>query len=1491
MPFQIGTRCWYPIEELGWIGAEIIDRNDSEKNITLQLENDEIKIIPIPNYTNQDLTKLNNDDIKDELMLRNPPIMETTDDLTSLSYLNEPAVLHAIKERFTIDKNIYTYSGIVLIAVNPFDNNLSSLYDLAMIDKYAQNRDIAKTNTNNNLQPHLFAIADKAFSQMIKFDQNQTIIVSGESGSGKTVSAKYIMRYYASVQDETTHSHKITDIENKILATNPIMEAFGNAKTTRNDNSSRFGKYLSIKFNAKNNIIGAQINTYLLERSRLCFQPKMERNYHIFYQLLNGLNSTDKTKLHLTNAIDYFYLNQGENLAIDGVDDSLEFQETQKSLNLINIDNDRQFEIFKILSGILHIGNIEIKKVRNDSSISSDDKNLILAAELLGFDSTQFAKWITKKQINTRSEKIISNLNFNQAVVVRDSVAKYIYSILFDWLVDTINVELNNLSISNDAVKSFIGVLDIYGFEHFEKNSFEQFCINYANEKLQQEFNQHVFKLEQEEYIQEEIEWSFIAFNDNQQCIDLIEDRVGILSLLDEESRLPAGSDESWTQKLYQSFDKPPTNTVFAKPRFGQTKFIVSHYAHDVSYDIEGFIEKNKDTVSDNHLEILKNTTNETLRLLIDNVDSKDESNSENKEIESSNESRENSPRPTALAPVKRLIQRKPTLGSLFKKSLMELMETINSTNVHYIRCIKPNSEKEAWKFDNLMVLSQLRACGVLETIKISCAGFPSKWTYEEFIQRYYMLVSMDIWSKFMVGGACNDLLTLSKLILEQNIGDNDKYQIGKTKIFFRAGMLAFMENLRTVKLNKLAIKVQKKIRGIHYRRKYLEIVNAIKTAQCHIRSKLVRKRVEHEMRTNAAILIQSIIRTKTLQSKYRSILQASVLTQSLIRAKLISKWAFENIQIRASTTIQKNIRKFKHRDLFLSSRANTIIIQSHLRRKKAQIVYAELQEQMNSVEAKLAVELIEFLNELFSQVKMCKDDYDSVKQLRSGDNMLTILKNDTHFVALSKELDSLFDTLQIKKTEIESMRHMHREKLENIRMQLKLFEEKDKQTKNKVKSKNVFLNDKLNNILDEIELLNDKKLRKATPTSRKINKLDKKMVGLGLTTSNFTDSEKTVVNDDISALLMNTNLLQDEINNDFLKSYSIPKNANEVTEASILFPSEVIIFAIQQYIANDLSDDLYTFTNKVCQTLDEIVTKSYRSETNSMNMDELFWLTNIFQIYSYISQVNYIGLLPIINDFKNLISTVYNIWMKKVIRSLRYDINVSNILLGSSTNFARDSHDTSNDKKMTHLLIFFYKIVDSCKLYQLEMEIANHILSDILKFINSLCFNDLCVKFFGLSWKLGLYLDTNINSMDQWFLKHNINLPSKDNMVHLRQISKFLQLRIDNLQDFKIIQEFCFMLNPIQLQTMLKKYKPTNLEKPIPKDIINYLNNIIKRDDNHDSLTIAMETQKFVNPVFDETNQTKLPLRSIDTNYTPSRDILNAHTLENMTQLIDLIA
>lgn len=642
---------------------------------------------------------------------------------------------------------------------------------------------------------------------MVRDQKNQTIVVSGESGAGKTVSAKYIMRYFATVEDPSRPGKRkknplgeiMSKTEEQILATNPIMEAFGNAKTTRNDNSSRFGKYIEILFDKNIDIVGAKIRTYLLERSRLVYQPATERNYHIFYQLIAGSSEEEKKSLGLMPVEEYSYLNQGGDPHIPHVDDVAEFKYTREALGTIGVPEITQTRIWKVLAALLHLGNTQIEASRGGSMLSPTEPSLVKACELLGVNAEEFAKWTTKKQLVMRNEKTVSPLSQKQALVVRDSISKFIYSSLFDWLVETINAGLATEEV-REKVQSFIGVLDIYGFEHFKRNSFEQFCINYANEKLQQEFNQHVFKLEQEEYAREQINWAYIEFSDNRPCIDLIEGKLGVLSLLDEESRLPAGTDDSFVNKLHHNFGSgKPKGFPYQKPRFGKSSFTVCHYAVDVTYDSEGFIEKNRDTVPDEHLELLKLSTNPFLtEVLLAGTLSRD------KEIAAPIKAGAAPGVPGApgapgapSAPGRRPgagTARKPTLGGIFKSSLIDLMGTIGGTNVHYIRCIKPNEAKVAWKFEGPMVLSQLQACGVLETVKISCAGYPTRWTYEEFASRYYMLIESDKWK----AGSIRDvgLCILQKTIpveghpQEGQKDGKDKFQLGMTKIFFRAGMV-----------------------------------------------------------------------------------------------------------------------------------------------------------------------------------------------------------------------------------------------------------------------------------------------------------------------------------------------------------------------------------------------------------------------------------------------------------------------------------------------------------------------------------------------------------------------------------------------------------------------------------------------------------------------------------------------------------------------------
>ncbi|KAI8142414.1 P-loop containing nucleoside triphosphate hydrolase protein [Fennellomyces sp. T-0311] len=898
-----GTKAWFTDKAEGWVSATCISNTISGNKVTITFQGDNDSKNYVFESTIADITKNSGGNLPP---LRNPPKMEYTDDLTNLSHLNEPSVLNTIRTRY-MQHLIYTYSGIVLIAVNPFDR--VALYDPDVVQQYSGKR-------RGELEPHLFAIAEDAYRCMIREQMNQTIVVSGESGAGKTVSAKYIMRYFATADDQESVGKKkktgsgMTEVEEQILATNPIMEAFGNAKTTRNDNSSRFGKYIEIQFDEGANIIGAKIRTYLLERSRLIFQPQTERNYHIFYQLCAGAPLSEKKEFELGDYSTFHYLNQSGTGTIPGVDDAAEFEVTQRALSTVGLSVQLQWQIFRLLSALLHIGNIQIGG-RGDAMLNESDPALMSATKLMGISAAEFRKWIVRKQIITRSEKIVTNLTPAQAHVVKDSVAKYVYANLFEWLVGVINDSLSSPDPSK--VSTFIGVLDIYGFEHFKKNSFEQFCINYANEKLQQQFNQHVFKLEQEEYVREKINWNFIEFSDNQKCIELIEARLGILSLLDEESRLPAGSDQGFVQKLYSNFSTPQYKNYFKKPRFSNNAFTISHYAHDVQYEAENFLDKNKDTVPDEHLALLQGSEFTFLKDVLEKAAASN---------------------PTPAPENKRMSMmfRKPTLGSIFKLSLINLMETIGHTNVHYIRCIKPNEAKVAWEFEANMVLSQLRACGVLETIRISCAGYPSRWTFEEFADRYYALVSSKHWDN----KSSLDMSQLCSTILDASIKDKDKYQVGTTKIFFRAGQLAYLEKLRADRYNECAILVQKNMRRYIYRTRYLRMRDLAINLQCVARRKVAQAKLQSFRERKAAITIQSCWRRYVARKQYLAKLEFILKLQTAIRGVHARRNLSTVKERNAAITIQRLVRGWAARKQYKAKRQFIIQLQSGIRRRAA---------------------------------------------------------------------------------------------------------------------------------------------------------------------------------------------------------------------------------------------------------------------------------------------------------------------------------------------------------------------------------------------------------------------------------------------------------------------------------------------------------------------------------------------------------------------------
>ncbi|XP_060116284.1 unconventional myosin-Va isoform X7 [Heteronotia binoei] len=905
------ARIWIPDPEVVWKSAELLkDYKRGDKVLHLKLED------------GKDLEYKLDPKTKELPPLRNPDILVGENDLTALSYLHEPAVLHNLKVRFIDSKLIYTYCGIVLVAINPYEQ--LPIYGEDIINAYSgQNM--------GDMDPHIFAVAEEAYKQMARDERNQSIIVSGESGAGKTVSAKYAMRYFATVSGSASEAN----VEEKVLASNPIMESIGNAKTTRNDNSSRFGKYIEIGFDKRYRIIGANMRTYLLEKSRVVFQAEEERNYHIFYQLCASATLPEFKTLRLGNANYFHYTKQGGSPVIDGIDDAKEMENTRRACTLLGIVDSYQMGIFQILAAILHLGNVSFTSRDADScTIPPKHEPLSIFCGLMGVEYEQMAHWLCHRKLATATETYIKPISKLQAVNARDALAKHIYANLFNWIVDHVNQALH----STMKQHSFIGVLDIYGFETFEINSFEQFCINYANEKLQQQFNMHVFKLEQEEYMKEQIPWTLIDFYDNQPCINLIEAKLGVLDLLDEECKMPKGSDNSWAQKLYNTHLNK--TALFAKPRLSNKAFIIQHFADKVEYQCEGFLEKNKDTVYEEQIQVLKSSKLKILSELFLDVKAISPT--------SATSSGRTPLSRTAIKPTKSKTdqaskEHKKTVGHQFRNSLQLLMATLNATTPHYVRCIKPNDFKFPFMFDEKRTVQQLRACGVLETIRISAAGFPSRWTYQEFFSRYRVLMKQ----KDVLG----DRKQTCKNVLEKLILDKDKYQFGKTKIFFRAGQVAYLEKIRSDKLRAACVRIQKTIRGWLMRKKYLRMRKAAITIQRYVRGYQARCLATFLRRTRAAIIIQKFQRMYIIRKRYRRTRAATVVLQSYSRGYIARKRYRRMLREYKATVIQKHVRGWLARSRYHRALEAIVYLQCCYRRMMAKRELKKLKIEARSVE------------------------------------------------------------------------------------------------------------------------------------------------------------------------------------------------------------------------------------------------------------------------------------------------------------------------------------------------------------------------------------------------------------------------------------------------------------------------------------------------------------------------------------------------------------
>nr|XP_046198999.1 unconventional myosin-Vc-like isoform X2 [Oncorhynchus gorbuscha] len=869
------NRVWIPDEEHVWKSAEILrDFKPGDDALQLQLE-DGTEMLYSLDTSSPQLPHL-----------RNPDILVGENDLTALSYLHEPAVLHNLKVRFVESKIIYTYCGIILVAVNPYKQ--LHIYGDAVINAYSgQNM--------GDMDPHIFAVAEEAYKQMARNNKNQSIIVSGESGAGKTVSARYAMRYFAMVSKSGSRTH----VEDKVLASNPITEAIGNAKTTRNDNSSRFGKYTEISFDRRYQIIGANMRTYLLEKSRVVSQSESERNYHIFYQMCACADQPEFKSLRLLRADEFRYTSMGGETAIEGVDDRKDMEETRRTFSLLGLTEDFQADVFKVLAGILHLGNVEIRNAGSDrSSISSSDPHIAAFCDLLGVSPDGVTRWLCHRRFVMVTETVVKPVTSKRAVNARDALAKQIYAHLFDCVIQKINAALQVPGKQH----SFIGVLDIYGFETFDINSFEQFCINYANEKLQQQFNLHVFKLEQEEYMKEDIPWTLIDFYDNQPVIDLIEAKMGILDLLDEECLFPQGTDQNWLQKLYNYL---ADNPLFEKPRMSNEAFIIQHFADKVEYQCWGFLEKNRDTLYEELIDTMRTSK---FPLLANFFLEEEPGGVGSKGIKVR-------PARPGVKPTNKNLR--TTVGEKFRSSLYLLMETLNATTPHYVRCIKPNEEKMPFEYDSKRVVQQLRACGVLETIHISAQSYPSRWTYIEFYSRYSILMSQQEL-------VLTDKKQTCRTVLQRLIQDSNQYKFGRTKIFFRAGQVAYLEKLRLDRLRGACVTIQKHVRGWSHRRTFLRMREAAIILQQYVRGqRRIRKSVTAAALKQgwAAVVIQRYWRGHLTRQIFRMVRSSSIIIQAFTRGWIARKRYKKMVEVQKALILQKYARAWLARRRFQTLR------------------------------------------------------------------------------------------------------------------------------------------------------------------------------------------------------------------------------------------------------------------------------------------------------------------------------------------------------------------------------------------------------------------------------------------------------------------------------------------------------------------------------------------------------------------------------------------
>ncbi|XP_034474501.1 myosin heavy chain, muscle isoform X6 [Drosophila innubila] len=791
-PYDSKKNCWVPDEKEGYLLGEI------------KATKGDIVSVGLPGGETKDFKK-------DQLQQVNPPKYEKAEDMSNLTYLNDASVLHNLRQRY-YNKLIYTYSGLFCVAINPYKRY--PVYTNRCAKMYRGKR-------RNEVPPHIFAISDGAYVDMLTNHVNQSMLITGESGAGKTENTKKVIAYFATVGASTKKDESQKNkgsLEDQVVQTNPVLEAFGNAKTVRNDNSSRFGKFIRIHFGPTGKLAGADIETYLLEKARVISQQSLERSYHIFYQIMSGAVPGVKDYCLLSdNIYDYYNVSQGK-VTVPSIDDGEEFALADQAFDILGFTKQEKEDVYRITAAVMHMGGMKFKQRGREEQAEQDgEEEGGRVSKLFGCDTAELYKNLLKPRIKVGNEFVTQGRNVQQVTNSIGALCKGVFDRLFKWLVKKCNETLD----TKQKRQHFIGVLDIAGFEIFDYNGFEQLCINFTNEKLQQFFNHHMFVLEQEEYQREGIEWTFIDFGmDLQLCIDLIEKPMGILSILEEESMFPKATDQTFSEKLTNThlgksapFQKPKP----PKPGQQAAHFAIGHYAGCVAYNITGWLEKNKDPLNDTVVDQFKKSQN---KLLIE-IFADHAGQSGGGEQAKGGRGKKGG----GFA----------TVSSAYKEQLNQLMTTLRSTQPHFVRCIIPNEMKQPGMVDAHLVMHQLTCNGVLEGIRICRKGFPNRMVYPDFKMRYMILAPAVMAAEKLPKNAATKCLEAVGL-------DSDLYRIGNTKVFFRAGVLGQMEEFRDERLGKIMSWMQAWARGYLSRKGFKKLQEqrvALKVVQRNLRKYL----------------------------------------------------------------------------------------------------------------------------------------------------------------------------------------------------------------------------------------------------------------------------------------------------------------------------------------------------------------------------------------------------------------------------------------------------------------------------------------------------------------------------------------------------------------------------------------------------------------------------------------------------------------------------